>query len=132
MQQIPFKKKTQALFSNLPNSSPNPSIIMTSSLPKTYKALFFDKKGAELTIRDVELKQPGPGYVLVKVVACGVCHSDRFVQQGNFGDVFPRVPGHEAVGDIVAIGEGVTRFKIGERIGGGWHGGKLKAVWLLL
>jgi hypothetical protein len=63
---------------------------MTSSLPKTYKALFFDNKGAELTIRDVELKQPGPGYVLVKVVACGVCHSDRFVQQGNFGDVFPR------------------------------------------
>ncbi|KAM0237918.1 hypothetical protein ACHAP5_008816 [Fusarium lateritium] len=73
-----------------------------TSLPKTYKALFFDNKGAELVLRDVELKQPGPGYVLVKVVACGVCHSDRFVQQGNFGDVYPRVPGHEAVGDVVA------------------------------
>ncbi|CAN8101238.1 unnamed protein product [Discula destructiva] len=96
---------------------------MTASLPKTYKAAFFEKRGEDLVLKDVELKQPGPGQILVKVLACGVCHSDRFVQQGNLGDVFPRVPGHEVVGDVVVVGEGVTRFKGGERVGGAWHGG---------
>ncbi|EOO00575.1 putative alcohol dehydrogenase protein [Phaeoacremonium minimum UCRPA7] len=95
---------------------------MTVSLPTTYKAAFFENKGAKLTLRDVEIQQPGPGYILVKILACGICHSDLFVQQGYLGDVFPRVPGHEAIGDIVAVGEGVTRFKGGERVGAAWHG----------
>ncbi|KAI0839241.1 alcohol dehydrogenase [Hypoxylon sp. FL0890] len=93
------------------------------SLPKTYKAAILEKKGQPVTIKDVELKQPGPGQVLVKVLACGVCHSDIFVQGGHLGDVFPRVPGHEIVGDVVAVGSNVTRFKGGERVGGPWHGG---------
>ncbi|KAF9768711.1 hypothetical protein IL306_013941 [Fusarium sp. DS 682] len=93
------------------------------SLPKTYKATFFDQSGSKLAIKEVELEQPGPGYLLVKVLACGVCHSDSWMQQGRFGDVFPRIPGHEAVGDVVAVGDGVTNFKTGERVGGAWHGG---------
>ncbi|KAF4965504.1 hypothetical protein FSARC_6684 [Fusarium sarcochroum] len=96
---------------------------MTLSLPKTYKALFFENKDSGLTLQEVELQQPGPGYILVKVLACGICHSDLFVKQGRLGDVFPRVPGHEAVGDVVAVGEGVTNFKTGERVGAAWHGG---------
>lgn len=95
------------------------------SLPATYKSAFFEEEGGKLTLRDVELKLPGPGYLLVKVLACGICHSDLFVQQGHLGDVFPRVPGHETVGDIVAVGEGVARFKVGERVGGAWHGGEI-------
>lgn len=94
------------------------------SLSTTYRAAFFEGKGAKLTLREVELQQPGPGYMLVKVLACGICHSDRFVQQGYLGDVFPRVPGHEAVGDVVAVGEGVINFKRGERVGAAWHGGR--------
>ncbi|KAF4439092.1 hypothetical protein FACUT_4446 [Fusarium acutatum] len=93
------------------------------SLPKTYKAASFDESGAKLTLKEVELQQPGPGFVLVKVLACGICHSDSWVQQGRFGDLFPRVPGHELVGDVVAVGDGVTSFKVGERVGGAWHGG---------
>ncbi|KAL4724484.1 hypothetical protein ACLX1H_007925 [Fusarium chlamydosporum] len=96
---------------------------MAPSLPKTYKAAFFDTKGSKLSLKDVESRQPDAGQILVKVIACGVCHSDRFIGQGNFGDVFPRAPGHEAVGDVVAVGPGVTRFSIGDRVGGGWHGG---------
>ncbi|KAJ4245719.1 hypothetical protein NW762_013843 [Fusarium torreyae] len=97
---------------------------MTPSLPKIYKALFFKDERSDLTLQEVELRQPGPGYILVKVLACGICHSDLFVKQGRLGDVFPRVPGHEAVGDIVAVGEGVSNFRTGDRVGAAWHGGK--------
>ncbi|KAI1334600.1 alcohol dehydrogenase [Xylariaceae sp. FL0016] len=96
---------------------------MSSSLPKTYKAAVIEKANAPVTIKDVELKQPGPGQVLVKVIACGVCHTDMFIQSGAMGDVFPRVPGHEIVGDVVAVGDDVDRFSKGDRIGGAWHGG---------
>ncbi|KAI0137672.1 alcohol dehydrogenase [Hypoxylon sp. NC0597] len=93
------------------------------SLPKTFKAAVLEKQGQPITIKDVELKQPGPGQVLVKVLACGVCHTDIFEQAGHLGDVFPRIPGHEIIGDVVAVGSNVTRFKGGERVGGSWHGG---------
>lgn len=100
---------------------------MASSLPKTYQAAFLEGKGSNLILKHIDLKQPGKGQVLVKVLACGVCHSDEFERQGLLGDVFPRVPGHEIVGDIVAVGEDVTRFKGGERVGGAWHGGTLSS-----
>lgn len=99
-------------------------ILITMSLPNTYKAAFFTEKDKPLEIKEVELKKPGSGQVLVKVLACGVCHSDVGVSNGGLGDVFPRVPGHEIVGEVVAVGEGVTRFKEGDRVGGPWHGGK--------
>ncbi|KAH7310918.1 chaperonin 10-like protein [Stachybotrys elegans] len=97
--------------------------MSTSSLPKTYQALFFEKQDGDLILKQVDLQEPKPGYILVKVLASGICHSDNFVRQGRLGDVFPRVPGHEAVGDVVAVGEGVSRFKGGERVGAAWHGG---------
>ncbi|KAI0127105.1 alcohol dehydrogenase GroES-like domain-containing protein [Xylariales sp. AK1849] len=96
---------------------------MSQALPKTYKAAVFESKGASIVLKDVDLKQPGPKQVLVKVIACGVCHSDCFVQNGSLGDVFPRVPGHEFIGDVAAVGEGVSRVSIGDRVGGPWHGG---------
>lgn len=94
-----------------------------ASLPKTYKAAVFTSANKDLVLQDVELKQPDAGHVLIKVIACGVCHSDLFVKQGVLGDVFPRTTGHEAVGDIVAVGEGVTRWSVGDRVGAAWHGG---------
>ncbi|KAH6695478.1 alcohol dehydrogenase [Plectosphaerella plurivora] len=93
------------------------------SLPKTYKAWQVEKAGAPFVLKEFELKKPGPGQVLVKVLACGVCHSDVAVQEGHMGDVFPRVPGHEIVGDVVELGDGVNRIKNGDRVGGAWHGG---------
>ncbi|KAL6413149.1 alcohol dehydrogenase [Ilyonectria robusta] len=94
-----------------------------SSLPKTYKAVVLQAANTPMTLVDVELKHPTKGEVLVKVLACGVCFSDVATASGHMGDVFPRVPGHEIVGDVVEVGEGVTRFKGGERVGGPWHGG---------
>ena len=93
-------------------------------LPSTYKAIVVETKGGPLEIKTVDLQHAGPGRILVKVLACGVCFSDVAVAQGHMGDVFPRVPGHEVIGDVVEVGEGVTRFSVGDRVGAPWHGGK--------
>ncbi|KAK8095672.1 alcohol dehydrogenase [Apiospora kogelbergensis] len=96
--------------------------MSSSSLPKTYKHAVFKTQGQPLTIEEVELKLPGPGEVLVKVEACGVCYSDMYAQHNGMGGGFPMVPGHEIIGKVAAAGDGVT-WKAGERIGAGWHGG---------
>jgi D-arabinose 1-dehydrogenase-like Zn-dependent alcohol dehydrogenase len=76
----------------------------------------------ELVERDIPV--PGPGQVLIKVQACGVCHSDAFTKLGMFpGLSFPRVPGHEVVGLLDKVGERVPDWKPGQRVGVGWHGG---------
>lgn len=46
------------------------------------------------------------------------------VQTGILGNTFPRIPGHELIGDIVAVGDGENKWKVGDRVGGPWHGGK--------
>ena len=92
-------------------------------LPKTYKAAVLEKKDASFTLKDVELKLPSSGEVLVKVLACGVCHSDAGVQSGAFGNAFPIVPGHEFIGNIAAVPDTEKRWKVGDRVGGAWHGG---------
>ncbi|KAI1153525.1 alcohol dehydrogenase [Nemania diffusa] len=94
-----------------------------ASLPKTFKGAVIPKVNATVEIQEFELKPPGPGQVLVKVIVCGVCHTDLFEATGAFGDVFPRIPGHEIVGDVVSVGEKVTKFSEGDRVGGPWHGG---------
>ncbi|CAJ2514121.1 Uu.00g022400.m01.CDS01 [Anthostomella pinea] len=93
------------------------------SLPKTYKRAVFTEKGKPLSIEQTPMKLPGDGEVLVKVEACGVCHSDMFAQQNIFGAGFPLCPGHEVIGKVAAVGNGVTAWKVGDRVGGGWHGG---------
>lgn len=71
-----------------------------------------------------DLPQPGPGAVRIKVQACGVCHSDTVTKEGLFpGIQYPRVPGHEVVGVVDALGAGVTAWKLGQRVGVGWNGG---------
>ena len=99
-----------------------------SSLPNTYKAAVFESRDAPLTIKDVELKLPEPGQVLVKVLATGVCHSDSMVRDGSMGNSFPRVPGHEIIGNVAAIPKGENKWKVGDRVGGPWHGGQLYLV----
>jgi D-arabinose 1-dehydrogenase-like Zn-dependent alcohol dehydrogenase len=76
----------------------------------------------ELVERDIP--EPPARHVRVKVQACGVCHSDSFTKMGAFpGIQFPRVPGHEVVGVIDAIGADVPDWQPGQRVGVGWHGG---------
>lgn len=119
-----YPSTTVSLGTPAPPILPQNNPAMASSLPKTFKAIVIKEKGAPLELQELPLKQPGPGEVLVKVLACGVCHSDCFEQNGLLKNSWPIVPGHEIVGDVAAVGEGVTpRFKPGERVGAPWHGG---------
>jgi D-arabinose 1-dehydrogenase-like Zn-dependent alcohol dehydrogenase len=70
------------------------------------------------------LPVPGPRQVRIQVQACGICHSDSFTKLGVFpGIQYPRVPGHEVVGRLDAVGAEVPEWKAGARVGVGWHGG---------
>lgn len=82
------------------------------------------KANAALEIVERDIPEPTPGHVRIKVEACGICHSDVFTAEGLFpGIEYPRVPGHEVVGTIDAVGADVPDFKKGMRVGVGWHGG---------
>ena len=71
-----------------------------------------------------EIPQPGAGFVRIKVQACGICHSDKYVQEGSRpGITYPRIPGHEVAGIIDALGPDVAGWAVGQRAGVGWHGG---------
>jgi alcohol dehydrogenase, propanol-preferring len=76
----------------------------------------------ELTERPVP--EPGPGQLLVKVIACGVCRTDLHLAEGDLPPRYPRMtPGHEVVGQVAGTGPGVTRFREGERVGAAWLAG---------
>ncbi|MFZ0637225.1 MAG: alcohol dehydrogenase catalytic domain-containing protein [Candidatus Acidiferrales bacterium] len=88
----------------------------------TYKAIQVTKP-REFVAVVKPLVDPGPGQVRIRVEACGVCHSDSGTVEGMFPISWPRVPGHEAVGRIDAIGSGVQGWKVGQRVGVGFLGG---------
>ena len=80
--------------------------------------------GGPFEIVERDLPQPKPRQVRIKVQACGICHSDAFTKFGAYpGIQFPRVPGHEVVGVVDAVGADVAGWKPGTRVGVGWHGG---------
>jgi alcohol dehydrogenase len=92
-------------------------------MPKM-RAVQVPRVGGPLEIVERDIPDPGPGYVRIKVQACGVCHSDTVTKDGLFpGIQYPRVPGHEVIGLIDAVGSGVPRWKTGQRVGVGWNGG---------
>ena len=86
------------------------------------KAAVVREFGKPLTIEMVPIPTPGPGEVLVKVVACGVCHTDLHAADGDWPvkPTLPFIPGHEVAGTVVALGEGVTNVKIGAPVGVAW------------
>lgn len=87
-------------------------------------AVQISRPGAPFEVIAREIPAPVPGTVRIKVQACGVCHSDVFVKEGQWpGLQYPRIPGHEVAGVIDAIGPDVTAWKKGQRVGVGWHGG---------
>ena len=88
------------------------------------KAAQITAPGADFQIVERELPDPGKGHVRIKVQACGVCHSDVFTKEGSWpGIQYPRVPGHEVVGVIDELGDTVSEWTMGQRVGVGWHGG---------
>jgi D-arabinose 1-dehydrogenase-like Zn-dependent alcohol dehydrogenase len=88
------------------------------------KVVQVSRPNANLELVEREIPEPKPRQVRIKVRACGVCHSDMFTVTGGFpGIQYPRVPGHEVVGLIDAVGADVPDWKEGMRVGVGWHGG---------
>lgn len=88
------------------------------------RAVQVPSAGGEFEMVEREIPEPGPGKVLVKVKACGICHSDAVTKDGLFAGLqYPRIPGHEVVGLVEKLGEGVKGWAVGQRVGIGWHGG---------
>lgn len=87
------------------------------------KAARFMEQGGDLTVVEMDKPSPKENEILLKVEACGICHSDAFTKAGAMGNDFPRTPGHEVIGIIEELGSNVSMFKVGERVGIGWHGG---------
>src|SRR5947199_4204797 len=89
------------------------------------KVAQISKPGADFEIVEREIPKSGVGQVRIKVQACGVCHSDVLTKEGLWpGILYPRVPGHEVAGTIDELGAGVSEWKMGQRVGVGWHGGQ--------
>ncbi|KAK9721082.1 hypothetical protein K7432_003722 [Basidiobolus ranarum] len=89
------------------------------------KCAVFSKQGGEIEVTQQPIPKPGPQEVLIKVEACGVCHSDSILQHNAMpGLEYPRIPGHEVIGKITKLGDNVASFlKEGMRVGVGWSGG---------
>lgn len=86
------------------------------------KAIQVAAKGEPMKLVEIPVPQPEEGQVLLKVEACGICHGDSKVIEGAASS-YPRIPGHEVVGTVAKLGAGVSKWKIGQRVGIGWHGG---------
>jgi propanol-preferring alcohol dehydrogenase len=89
---------------------------------KTMKAAVVHAFGQPLAIREVPVPTPGPGQLLVKIAASGVCHTDLHAAEGDWPvkPSPPFIPGHEGVGHVVAVGAGVTHVREGDRVGVPW------------
>ena len=88
-------------------------------------AMVIPAQGGKLVRETRSLPEPGPGEVRLRVQACGVCHSDSIAVEGHMPGVsWPRIPGHEVIGTVDALGPNVEGFTVGQRVGVGWHSGQ--------
>jgi propanol-preferring alcohol dehydrogenase len=86
------------------------------------KAAQVEAFGKPLVLKELDVPTPGPGQILVKTEACGVCHTDLHARNGDWPlkPPLPFTPGHEGIGIVAALGAGVTAVKEGERVGVPW------------
>src|SRR5262245_9390645 len=91
-------------------------------MPRTMKAAVVRAFGKPLAIEEVPIPTPGPGEVLVRTMARGVCHTDLHADAGDWpgGATPPFIPGHEGAGVVAALGAGVTNLKEGDPVGIAW------------
>ena len=88
------------------------------------RAMVVQKVGGPLQAEERDIPVPGPQEIRIRVEACGVCHSDSVTVQGLMPGIrYPRVPGHEVIGVIDALGAAVQGWSVGARAGVGWFGG---------
>ncbi|MFV0533968.1 MAG: S-(hydroxymethyl)mycothiol dehydrogenase [Cumulibacter sp.] len=90
-------------------------------MSQTVKGVVARAKGAPVTIENVIVPDPGPGEAVVKIQACGVCHTDLHYREGGINDEFPFLLGHEAAGVVEAIGDGVTEVAVGDFVILNWR-----------
>ncbi len=91
---------------------------------KTMRVAQVSRPNGPFELVERPVPTPGSREIRIKVEACDVCHSDAFVKGGGLpGLTFPRSPGHEIAGRVDAVGPEVTAWKVGDRVGVGWHGG---------
>src|SRR5579875_1201370 len=89
----------------------------------TMRAMVIEEQGGDFVLQERDVPEPGFGEALVRVHACGVCHSDVFARDGYPGVSWPVVPGHEIAGEIAGLGDHVEGWEVGQRVGVGWFGG---------
>jgi D-arabinose 1-dehydrogenase-like Zn-dependent alcohol dehydrogenase len=92
-------------------------------MTETMRAAQVQLAGGPFVVTDVPIPEPKAGQIRVKVHACGICGGDAIPRNALFGTVLPRIPGHEIAGVVDAVGEGVTVWEVGQRVGVGWSGG---------
>ncbi|MGO4956062.1 S-(hydroxymethyl)mycothiol dehydrogenase [Luteococcus sp. Sow4_B9] len=90
-------------------------------MSQTVKAVISRSKDADVEVVDIVVPDPGPGEAVVKVQACGVCHTDLHYKQGGINDDFPFLLGHEAAGIVESVGEGVTNVQPGDYVVLNWR-----------
>jgi len=88
----------------------------------TMQAAVVKEFGKNLTVEDVPVPKPGPGQALVKLISSGVCHTDLHAAEGDWPvkPSPPFIPGHEGVGEVVAVGDGVKNLNVGDLVGNAW------------
>src|ERR1700736_3939849 len=97
---------------------------MRGGTMRTMRVVQVPRPKGPFQIVERPVPEPGTGTVRIKVLACGICHSDSVTKDGLFpGIQYPRVPGHEVAGVIDAVGPGVPGWEPGQRVGVGWNGG---------
>ncbi|MEO5663738.1 MAG: alcohol dehydrogenase catalytic domain-containing protein, partial [Nocardioides sp.] len=85
------------------------------------KAVVAKALGQPVTVETINIPDPGPGEAVVKVQACGVCHTDLHYREGGINDEFPFLLGHEAAGIVESVGEGVTGLEAGDFVVLNWR-----------
>lgn len=101
------------------------------------RAMVLTQPGQSLQLQECPIPEPGPGQLLIRVTACGICRTDLHVLDGELAEpVLPLIPGHQIVGEIVALGAGLTGtadgaggFSPGQRVGVPWLGGSCGHCW---
>src|SRR3954471_20315925 len=90
-------------------------------MTQTFRGVIARGKGQPVEVVDVQVPDPGPGEALVRVQACGVCHTDLHYREGGINDEFPFLLGHEAAGVVDAVGDGVTDVAPGDFVILNWR-----------
>ena len=90
-------------------------------MSQTVRGVISRSKGAPVEVTDIMIPDPGPGEVVVKIIACGVCHTDLTYREGGINDDYPFLLGHEASGTVETIGDGVTNVEVGDFVILNWR-----------